>query len=100
MQASSYKRPRLPYTSQSGSAPAWNRLAHGAFAWCRRENLFATEVRVMKLSTMLLIATLGTASAIAAAGDKVTAEEFAKKAGAAGMAEVEMGKLGAQKATD
>jgi putative membrane protein len=54
----------------------------------------------MKLSTMLLIATLGTASAIAAAGDKVTAEEFAKKAGAAGMAEVEMGKLGAQKATD
>ena len=54
----------------------------------------------MKLSTMLLIATLGTASAIAAAGDKVTAEDFAKKAGAAGMAEVEMGKLGAQKATD
>jgi putative membrane protein len=31
---------------------------------------------------------------------KVTAPEFVKKAGAAGMAEVEMGKLGAQKATN
>jgi putative membrane protein len=80
---------------------------------------------------MLLIAALGTASAVATAqqstrpdrtqggvqpgqtsdtagermsdqkrGGKVSSEEFAKKAGAAGMAEVEMGKLGAQKATD
>ena len=85
---------------------------------------------------MLLIAALGTASAVATAqqsttttdstrsgggvrpsqgdtagermgehkdhqsGKKVSAEEFAKKAGASGMAEVEMGKLGAQKATD
>lgn len=50
---------------------------------------------------MLLIAALGTVSATAGAGDdKISAEEFAKKAGAAGMAEVEMGKLGAQKATD
>lgn len=75
----------------------------------------------MKLSTMLFIAALGTASAVATAqqsadnaatdrasarmgdhkaGDKISAEEFAKKAGAAGLAEVEMGKLGAQKATD
>jgi len=54
----------------------------------------------MKLSTMLLIAALGTASAVAAAGDKVSAEEFAKKAGAAGVAEVEMGKLGVEKATN
>lgn len=55
----------------------------------------------MKLSTMFLIAALGTASAVATAGgDKVSAEEFAKKAGAAGVAEVEMGKLGAQKATN
>lgn len=55
----------------------------------------------MKISTMLLIAALGTASAVAAAGDdKISADEFAKKAGAAGTAEVEMGKLGAQKATD
>jgi putative membrane protein len=54
----------------------------------------------MKLSTLLLMAALGTASAVAGAGDKMSAEEFAKKAGAAGNAEVEMGKLGAQKATD
>lgn len=90
----------------------------------------------MKRWTMLLIAALGTASAVATAqqstttnpdrttsgtrpatgdtasermgdhktdhkrGDKVSAEEFAKKAGAAGAAEVELGKLGAQKATD
>jgi putative membrane protein len=54
----------------------------------------------MKLSTLLLLAALGTASAVASAGDKMSAEEFAKKAGAAGTAEVEMGKLGAQKATD
>lgn len=86
----------------------------------------------MKLSTTLLIATLGTASAVAIAqqsttnptnrtpaaaqddprgermgdmpdakrGKNISAEEFAKKAGAAGVAEVELGKLGAQKATD
>ncbi|HEY0941910.1 MAG TPA: DUF4142 domain-containing protein [Steroidobacter sp.] len=33
-------------------------------------------------------------------GEKISAEEFAKKAGASGATEVEMGKLGAQKATD
>jgi putative membrane protein len=77
---------------------------------------------------MLFIAALGTASAVATAqqsattptdrttgtaedynrgehkdhksGGKVSAEEFAKKAGAAGAAEVEMGQLGTQKATD
>ena len=54
----------------------------------------------MKLSTILLIAALGTASTMTSAGDKVSADEFAKKGGAAGVAEVEMGKLGAQKATD
>jgi putative membrane protein len=82
----------------------------------------------MKLSTLLFIAALGTASAVATAqqsattpanrttgtaedynrgehkdhksGDKVSAAEFAKKAGAAGAAEVEMGKLGVEKATD
>lgn len=58
----------------------------------------------MKPWTMLLIAALGTASMATAADlkpdDKVSAEEFAKKAGAAGAAEVEMGKLGAQKATN
>lgn len=55
----------------------------------------------MKFSTMLLIAALGTASAVASAGDdKMSAQEFVKKAGAAGTAEVAMGKLGAQKATD
>ena len=89
----------------------------------------------MKLSTLLLIAAFGTASAVATAqqstttpdrttggvqpagqgdtasermnehrgdhksGDKISAQEFAKKAGAAGAAEVEMGKLGAEKAT-
>lgn len=90
----------------------------------------------MKFTTMLLIAALGTASAVATAqqssttttnnrttgsmqpsdstgdrmddhdrmsehkGGKVSAAEFAKKAGAGGAAEVEMGKLGAAKATD
>jgi len=88
----------------------------------------------MKFWTMLLMAALGTASAVATAqqstttanrpadttdttrdrmgdhqgdhqgdhkrGGKVSAQEFAKKAGAAGAAEVELGKLGAQKATD
>lgn len=90
----------------------------------------------MKLSTTLLIAAFGMASAVATAqqsttnsnrttgggvqpaqsdaasermgehagdhkrGEKISAAEFAKKAGAAGAAEVEMGKLGAQKATD
>ena len=33
-------------------------------------------------------------------GEKISAEEFAKKAGASGATEVEMGKLGAQKATN
>jgi putative membrane protein len=75
----------------------------------------------MKITTMLVIAVLGTVSAGACAqqtttsirtnsaqqdrgdrksADKISAAEFAKKAGAAGAAEVEMGKLGAQKATD
>ncbi len=55
----------------------------------------------MKITTMLLIAALGTASAGAlGADDAISAEDFAEKAGAAGATEVEMGKLGAQKATN
>jgi putative membrane protein len=74
----------------------------------------------MKLSTVFLMAALSATGAVAGAqnagqadandrmsdrpagdrGEKVSPEEFAKKAGAAGAAEVEMGKLGAQKATD
>lgn len=55
----------------------------------------------MKITTMLLIAALSTASATAlAADDAISAADFAEKAGAGGAAEVEMGKLGAQKATN
>ncbi|HEY0681340.1 MAG TPA: DUF4142 domain-containing protein [Steroidobacter sp.] len=54
----------------------------------------------MKITTMLLIAALSTASTAALGADAISAADFAKKAGAAGAAEVEMGKLGAQKATD
>ena len=55
----------------------------------------------MKLTTLIMIAALSAVSAVAgAAGEKITAAEFVKKAGAAGVAEVEMGKLGATKATN
>jgi putative membrane protein len=54
----------------------------------------------MKIATLLLITALGTASAAAVGADAISAAEFAKKAGAGGAAEVEMGKLGAQKATN
>nr|WP_298726223.1 DUF4142 domain-containing protein [uncultured Steroidobacter sp.] len=53
----------------------------------------------MKISTLLLIGALSTSMA-AFGADKISAKEFVKKAGEAGVAEVEMGKLGAQKATD
>lgn len=74
----------------------------------------------MKIATMLLIAVMSAAGAVATAqqtdttttrrttgegdmaqgkGEKISAAEFAKKAGEAGVAEVEMGKLGSQKAT-
>jgi putative membrane protein len=50
---------------------------------------------------MLTLAVLGAATSVAlAADDSISAAEFAKKAGAAGAAEVEMGKLGAKKATN
>lgn len=55
----------------------------------------------MKLSRILSIVALGLASSLAmAADDQISAAEFAKKAGAAGAAEVAMGKLGAEKATN
>lgn len=74
----------------------------------------------MKIATVLLVAALGAVSATAVAqqtdttttrrttgegadragSEKISATEFAKKAGAAGATEVEMGKLGAQKATN
>jgi putative membrane protein len=55
----------------------------------------------MKIRPVLALAVLGAATSIAlAAGDSISAADFAKKAGAAGAAEVEMGKLGAQKATN
>lgn len=54
----------------------------------------------MKFSTMLLIAAFGTASTVALGADAISAADFAKKAGEAGVAEVEMGKLGAAKASN
>lgn len=54
----------------------------------------------MRITTMLLMAALGTASTAALSADTISAADFAKKAGESGAAEVEMGKLGAQKATD
>src|SRR5690349_12561067 len=54
----------------------------------------------MKVSTMLLIAALGTASASALGADAISAEDFVDKAGAGGAAEVAMGKLGSEKATN
>lgn len=76
----------------------------------------------MRVATIALMAALGVASAATVAqqtdttttrrttgegtmdrergGEKISAAEFAKKAGAGGAAEVEMGKLGAQKATN
>lgn len=72
----------------------------------------------MKIVATVLIVLLSGASTLSAAQDtpananqrtasnekrsdmNVTAPEFVKKAGAAGMAEVEMGKLGSQKATN
>jgi putative membrane protein len=54
----------------------------------------------MKLATILLSAALGMASVAALGADAISAAEFAKKAGAGGAAEVEMGKLGSQKATN
>jgi putative membrane protein len=54
----------------------------------------------MKIATTLLIAALGIASTAAMGADAISAADFAKKAGAAGAAEVEMGKLGAEKATN
>lgn len=55
----------------------------------------------MTLPRVFLTAILSTVSAVAlAAGEKISADDFVKKAGEAGAAEVAMGNLGAQKATD
>lgn len=53
----------------------------------------------MKVSTLLLIAALSTSTA-ALGADAISAADFVKKAGAGGAAEVEMGKIGAEKATN
>jgi len=53
----------------------------------------------MKISTVLLIGALSTSMA-AFGDDAISAKEFVKKAGEGGATEVEMGKLGAAKATD
>jgi putative membrane protein len=55
----------------------------------------------MNIARILLIASFAAASATAfAADDKISADDFVKKAGEAGAAEVAMGKLGAAKATN
>lgn len=51
----------------------------------------------MKIPTLLLIAALGTTSFAAFGADAISAEDFVKKAGESGVAEVELGKLGAAK---
>jgi putative membrane protein len=54
----------------------------------------------MTLAKVFLTAVLcGVGSVALAAGDKISADDFVKKAGEAGMAEVAMGKLGETKAT-
>jgi putative membrane protein len=55
----------------------------------------------MNIARILVIAAFAAASATAvAANEKISAEDFVKKAGEAGAAEVAMGKLGTSKATD
>ncbi len=55
----------------------------------------------MSVARALLIASVAVASATTlAATDKISAEDFVMKAGEAGAAEVNMGKLGAAKSTD
>jgi putative membrane protein len=55
----------------------------------------------MNIARILLIAGFAVASATAvAANDKISSEDFVKKAGEAGAAEVAMGKLGTTKARD
>jgi putative membrane protein len=53
----------------------------------------------MKMSVFLAAALLGAANSIATA-QSISAGEFIEKAGAGGLAEVEMGELGAKKATN
>ena len=55
----------------------------------------------MRLAKFLPIAMLGIVSSVAMAADeKISADDFVKKAGEAGVAEVEMGKLGSAKASN
>ncbi|MGH8239440.1 MAG: DUF4142 domain-containing protein [Steroidobacteraceae bacterium] len=54
----------------------------------------------MKISPILAVALLCAATSMSIAQDtRSSASEFVEKAGAAGLAEVEMGELGARKAT-
>jgi putative membrane protein len=53
----------------------------------------------MKISTLLLIGALSTSMA-AFGADAISAQDFVRKAGESGAAEVAMGKLGSQKATN
>lgn len=53
----------------------------------------------MKISTLILIGAMSTSMA-AFGADAISAKDFVNKAGEAGAAEVAMGKLGAQKATN
>jgi putative membrane protein len=52
----------------------------------------------VKLLLTIILSTVGAAAL--AAGDRISADDFVKKASEAGMAEVALGKLGSQKATD
>jgi putative membrane protein len=54
----------------------------------------------MKVARILLIAAFAAASATAVAADKISAEDFVKKAAEDGAAEVAMGKMVSTKATD
>jgi putative membrane protein len=55
----------------------------------------------MTFMKLFLTATLSAVGAVAlAAADKISADDFVKKAGEAGTAEVDMGRLGAAKATN
>jgi len=54
----------------------------------------------MRTSSIIATAILGLASGAGLAADKISAEDFVKKASESGLAEVEMGKMGSAKATD
>jgi putative membrane protein len=72
-----------------------------ADAAARSSGLATLEEAHMSPVKIFLSVILSTVGAVAlAAGDKISADDFVKKASEAGMAEVAMGKLGADKAKD